>query len=64
MVMWRLKSCPRCRGDVFLDGDRHSWYEQCLQCGYTRDLPVIVKVRERVSEGNPGRVGGSTQIRK
>jgi len=52
MVTWKLKDCPRCGGDVFLDGDLSGWYEHCLQCGYTRDLQVIVEVREKVSGGN------------
>lgn len=41
--MLRLKSCPRCNGDVIVDRDIHGWYEQCLQCGYERDLPGIVQ---------------------
>ncbi len=29
-----LDSCPRCKGDLFLDHDDYGWYWQCLQCGY------------------------------
>jgi len=36
--MLRLKSCPRCRGDVIIDRDSYGWYEQCLQCGHQREL--------------------------
>ena len=36
--MWRLKACPKCKGDLQLDRDEHGWYEQCIQCGYMRDL--------------------------
>lgn len=36
--MWRIKQCPRCRGDVYIHQDIHGWYEECLQCSYTRDL--------------------------
>ena len=43
MVMWKFKSCPRCGGDIFVDSDQHSWYEQCLQCGYLRDMPNTVE---------------------
>ncbi len=39
--MLRLKSCPRCKGDVMVDRDHNGWYEQCLQCGYQRDLNVV-----------------------
>ena len=34
MAMWNFKSCPRCQGDMFLDRDQDSWYEECLQCSY------------------------------
>lgn len=37
MAKWKLHSCTRCNGDVFVesdeDGDR---YEECLQCGYRK----------------------------
>jgi len=40
-----LNSCPKCQGDMVLDNkDEYGWYEQCLQCGYLRDLEVIVQV--------------------
>ncbi len=41
MVIWRLKSCPRCGGDTFIDRDVEGWYEQCLQCAFRRDLPGV-----------------------
>jgi len=43
----RLKSCPRCRGDVVTDRDLHGWYEQCLQCGYQLNLKSVAEVREQ-----------------
>ena len=39
--MWKLKACPRCGGDVFIDRRPDIWYEQCLQCGYQRELRDI-----------------------
>ena len=36
--MLRLKACPRCKGDVVFERDAWGWYEQCIQCGYLRDL--------------------------
>jgi len=36
--MWKLKQCPRCQGDIYTHKDIHGWYEECLQCAYTRDL--------------------------
>jgi len=34
----RLKSCPKCKGDLLVDWDFHGRYLQCLQCGYMSDL--------------------------
>ncbi|MFQ5996982.1 MAG: hypothetical protein ACE5KP_05090 [Dehalococcoidales bacterium] len=45
--MLRFKSCPRCKGDVLVDRDHHGWYEECLQCGYQRDMRNMVKVQQR-----------------
>lgn len=44
--MWRFKGCPKCGGDVFVDYDVSGWYEQCLQCGFLRDLKTVLEVRE------------------
>ncbi len=41
MSKWRLKACPRCHGDVYIDHQIDGWYEQCLQCSYSRDLRDI-----------------------
>jgi hypothetical protein len=35
------KSCPRCGANIFLDGDQYGWFEHCLRCGHTRDLPAV-----------------------
>lgn len=51
---WRLKSCPRCRGDFFLDTDpdmNRGWH--CLQCGYLKpleDQPVLHYAGKRISK--------------
>jgi len=44
MVMWKFRSCPRCGGDIFIEGELDDWYEQCLQCGYLHYLPSRVEV--------------------
>jgi len=36
----KLKHCPRCAGDVFTSYDSDNGYEQCLQCGWERELTV------------------------
>ncbi len=47
METWKLKGCPRCGGDIFLDRGEYKWYEQCLQCGYLRELKGIVEVQQQ-----------------
>ena len=42
LAIWRLKGCPRCRGDMVLDRDKWGSYEQCIQCGYLLDVPNAV----------------------
>jgi len=48
--MWRLKSCPRCKGDVLVDRNHNSWHEWCLQCGYQHDLNVSDEAKGRVAK--------------
>ena len=48
--MLRLKSCPRCKGDIRLDRDQYGWYEECFQCGYVRDLKKVVASRDGIEE--------------
>jgi hypothetical protein len=35
-MIW-LKSCPRCRGDLFMDSDYYGRFVSCIQCGATLD---------------------------
>ncbi len=42
MVSWKLKSCPRCAGDLFILRETDGWYEECLSCGYRRDISNLV----------------------
>ena len=45
--MIRLKACPRCTGDVNLNQDIYGEYEECLQCGYIRDISMRLPKRQR-----------------
>jgi len=47
MVSWKLKDCPRCDGDIFVDRDLYGWFEQCIQCGYNHDLRNTVKLGQQ-----------------
>lgn len=52
MVTWRLKGCPRCGGDTFVDNDADGWYEQCLMCSHRREMKKLtVRREEPVREG-------------
>lgn len=55
MVMWKFRSCPRCGGDLFLDRDVYNWYEECVQCGYIRDLKSLDEFRELSVDGEKAR---------
>ncbi len=37
--MLKLKGCPKCQGSLYLATDMYGRYINCLQCGFTRDLP-------------------------
>jgi hypothetical protein len=39
--MSRFKSCPRCKGNLYVDRDIHGWYQGCIQCGYLKNLPNL-----------------------
>ena len=45
--MLKLKGCPRCQGALYLASDMYGKYVNCLQCGFTRDIPSA-----RENEGN------------
>jgi DNA-directed RNA polymerase subunit M/transcription elongation factor TFIIS len=34
----KFKSCPKCRGDLYLGEDLFGHYLSCLQCGYLKDF--------------------------
>ncbi len=40
-MVFRDKSCPKCKGDVWLDYDEYGWYEQCTVCDYLCSLEGI-----------------------
>lgn len=48
--MWNSKSCPRCRGYIFIDEDVGGRFEKCLQCGYERELLRISPLKRNLSE--------------
>ena len=55
MVMWKIKNCPRCGGDMYTDIELDGWYEHCLQCGYVHDTPRRPKPTRTVALIKEGR---------
>jgi hypothetical protein len=65
--MLKLKSCPRCKGDILIDRDHFGWYEQCFQCGYQHDLKVSDGMKAQVRnkyENTPGRMEPVMEVAK
>ena len=46
MTYWKLKSCPRCTGDLYIEREKNGWDEACLACGYRK--VVSKKVFEQI----------------
>jgi Zn ribbon nucleic-acid-binding protein len=42
--------CPKCRGNLYLDRDYNGWYEECLQCGFIKDLAVVYEHKRQMPE--------------
>jgi Zn ribbon nucleic-acid-binding protein len=42
--------CPKCRGNLYLDRDYNGWYEECLQCGFIKDLAVVYEHKKQTPE--------------
>ncbi len=40
--MFKFRACPKCHGDLIVDKDQFGWYEECIQCGYNRDMRSVV----------------------
>ena len=57
MAMWKLKGCPRCGGDIFIDRDLDGWHEQCLQCAYQHELKDLAEFKEELSQREREPVG-------
>ena len=44
MAIPRLESCPKCKGHLMQEKDNYGLYQQCLQCGYLRDLQTFPSI--------------------
>ena len=51
--MLKLKGCPKCQGTLNLASDMYGRYVNCLQCGFTRDLPETLPQPKAVATPAP-----------
>ncbi len=51
-----LKCCPRCKGDIYVENDTHGHFMECLQCGFSRDLPDTMGRADAEEAGRPTEV--------
>jgi len=42
MAVWKLKNCPQCKSELFIQREKEIWYESCVLCGYSRDISNLV----------------------
>ena len=38
--MFWFKLCPRCKGDLLEDRDQYGSFITCMQCGFSKDIPI------------------------
>ena len=38
MVKWKIRGCPKCGGNTFIDKDEDGWYEHCMMCSNRIEL--------------------------
>jgi len=53
------RRCPKCGGNMYLDRDYHGWYEECLQCAFIHDLPVVYEAKGKARLAGARRVVGA-----
>jgi len=49
--MMKVHACKKCQGTLVLDKDEFGWYEECMQCGYTRDIPLDMPIKRSADDG-------------
>ena len=42
-MIWILKNCPKCKGDVYAEKAVSGWDVKCLQGGYTRERQAVLR---------------------
>ncbi len=65
MSSWKIRGCPRCKGDLFLDMDGRERFGHCLQCGYMScqpDKERPVRPQARHGESVADRTAASASV--
>ncbi len=50
--LWKIHSCPKCLGDIYVSSDIYGYYLECLQCGYILDDNQFVTEEEARAESH------------
>ncbi|MDX9803207.1 MAG: hypothetical protein RBS96_04180 [Dehalococcoidales bacterium] len=50
-MMWKMKSCPKCNGDLYLDYDEDGMFNHCLQCGYAGNIDPGCLITDKPETG-------------
>lgn len=45
MAIWKSKGCPDCGADLIIQLETDGWFEECLWCGYHRDVSHLVVLK-------------------
>lgn len=46
LIKWKLKGCPRCKGDLYYESYFNDWI--CLQCGYYVEEKIKIIKRKLI----------------
>jgi hypothetical protein len=44
MAIWKDKGCPQCNADLLIQLEADGWYEECLWCGYERNVNHLIVI--------------------
>lgn len=63
-VQLQRTRCPKCGGRLFSDKDRYGYYQQCLQCGFIKNVEEAVQkpdaVIQNYSSSTPDLIASSS----
>ncbi len=60
--MLLFKSCPRCRGDMYVNRDIYGEYKECLSCGMMADVEPPPARESLLTASSDGRNKGKRKV--